>query len=94
MQTFVQLPVGREAVQEVHLVETSDSMRTLQKEKLEPLVSRTRRRIEWYDSLDDVPVAHDKFTVIVAHEFFDALPFHLLQVRIIYNIPCLLLLIL
>lgn len=60
---------------DVHLVETSPYMRTLQKEKLaayEPSI-----RIHWHDRIQDIPVeAEDTFTAIAAHEFFDALPIH------------------
>ena len=38
-------------------------------------------RIHWHDSIDDVPAANSIYTMLVAHEFFDALPFHLIEVR-------------
>lgn len=79
-QTLSQFAASKEAVQEVLLVETSESMKALQKEKLGPLAAQTGRSLQWFDSLDDIPADSDKFTMIVAHEFFDALPFHLLQV--------------
>lgn len=79
-QTLSQFAASKEAVQEVLLVETSESMKALQKEKLGPLAAQTGRSLQWFDSLDDIPAESDKFTMIVAHEFFDALPFHLLQV--------------
>ncbi|KAH9003606.1 putative S-adenosyl-L-methionine-dependent methyltransferase MidA, partial [Lactarius deliciosus] len=36
-------------------------------------------RIHWHDSIDDVPAANGIYTMLVAHEFFDALPFHLIE---------------
>lgn len=59
---------------DVHLVETSPYMRTLQKEKLSTYDSSLR--IHWHDRIQDIPVSEDTYTMIVAHEFFDALPIH------------------
>ncbi|KAH9046947.1 S-adenosyl-L-methionine-dependent methyltransferase [Lactarius deliciosus] len=36
-------------------------------------------RIHWHDLIDDVPAANGIYTMLVAHEFFDALPFHLIE---------------
>ncbi|KAH9044050.1 putative S-adenosyl-L-methionine-dependent methyltransferase-domain-containing protein [Lactarius deliciosus] len=36
-------------------------------------------RIHWHDSIDDIPAANGIYTMLVAHEFFDALPFHLIE---------------
>jgi NADH dehydrogenase [ubiquinone] 1 alpha subcomplex assembly factor 7 len=61
-------------------------MKALQKEKIESFITRSGGELRWYDSLDDVPIDNDKFTIVVAHEFFDALPFHLLQVCLFASI--------
>lgn len=37
-------------------------------------------KLEWYDSVENIPRNEDVFTILVAHEFFDALPFHLIRV--------------
>ena len=77
-QLLSKLPVPPEI--SVHLVETSQPMRKLQKSKL----SAIKHDVQWYDSIDDVPQDVDgkTFTMVLAHEFFDALPIDIYQVRI------------
>ncbi|WP_448188965.1 class I SAM-dependent methyltransferase [Azospirillum sp. sgz301742] len=60
----------RAAVQ-VHLVETSPALRERQRATLAPLT-----RPVWHDRLDDVP---DGPSLIIANEFFDALPIRQVQ---------------
>lgn len=69
-------------VSEVHLVETSPSMKSLQAENVRPSAESQGYTVAWKDSLDDVPEEKSKFTMVLAHEFFDALPFHLIQVSL------------
>ena len=61
------LPAFHEAIS-VHLVETSPVLRDRQREKLAEAAY-----VEWYDSIDDVPEGP---AIILANEFFDALPIH------------------
>ena len=61
----------------VHLVETSPAMRTLQQAKLE----RFNIEIHWHNSINEVTFSSSEYTMLVAHEFFDALPINILQVR-------------
>ncbi|KAL1739332.1 S-adenosyl-L-methionine-dependent methyltransferase, partial [Schizophyllum fasciatum] len=74
-QLLSKLPVPPEI--SVHLVETSQPMRKLQKAKL----SGFKYDIQWYDAVDDVPKQDDgkTFTMVLAHEFFDALPIDIYQ---------------
>lgn len=37
-------------------------------------------RLEWFPLADSVPILHDTWTMVVAHEFFDALPTHIFEV--------------
>lgn len=60
----------------VELVEVSPVMRRLQEAAL---ADSGCRRIRWRDRLDDV--AAERFSLYVAHEFFDALPVHKLVRR-------------
>lgn len=63
-------------------METSPPMRAAQKTKLGPIVQKNGCGLNWHDSIDGLRPDADKFTLLLAHEFFDALPFHLLQVRV------------
>jgi NADH dehydrogenase [ubiquinone] 1 alpha subcomplex assembly factor 7 len=81
LQTLSQLPHSRASVKHVHLVESSPALRAVQQNKLRQWDGRNGLKLHWYDSIDDVPAAHGIYTMLVAHEFFDALPFHLIEVR-------------
>ncbi|KAG5650323.1 hypothetical protein H0H81_012620 [Sphagnurus paluster] len=65
-------------LKEIHLVETSKALREIQIEKLAPFRGQTGCAVEWHDDLDYIP-SSPAFTMVVAHEFFDALPFYLIQ---------------
>ena len=76
-------------------MEVSPKMRSLQYEKLtgnsqakiessvklsvKGTVAQSKHSVpvSWYDQLPDVP---DAFSIYIAHEFFDALPIHKIQV--------------
>ncbi|KAI0701907.1 S-adenosyl-L-methionine-dependent methyltransferase [Cerioporus squamosus] len=79
LRVFSQFPAARSVVEEIHLVETSPAMRSAQEAKLGPLAQSNGWNLTWRDAIDDIPHDASKFTLVVAHEFFDALPFHLLQ---------------
>ncbi|PWC74773.1 SAM-dependent methyltransferase [Azospirillum sp. TSH64] len=57
----------------VHLVETSPSLRERQRQTLHPVLGDA---VYWHDRLEDVP---DGPTVLIANEFFDALPIRQVQ---------------
>ena len=61
----------------VHLVETSPAMRAMQQEKLE----RSNIEVHWHNSIYEITFSPSEYTMLVAHEFFDALPIHILKVR-------------
>ncbi|KAJ3504155.1 hypothetical protein NLJ89_g8088 [Agrocybe chaxingu] len=61
----------------VHLVETSPAMRALQDAKL-TCDSRPNVLLHWHDSISEIPTTSE-YTMLVAHEFFDALPIHVIQ---------------
>ena len=68
-------------------MESSPSLRAVQQKKLEPWDGEKGLKIYWHDSIDDVPAANGIYTMLVAHEFFDALPFHLIEVRNFNSLP-------
>ncbi|KAJ7062914.1 S-adenosyl-L-methionine-dependent methyltransferase [Mycena amicta] len=70
---------GTRKLKTVHLVETSQTLRTLQASRLEPSAAQHGFTIEWNDSVEQIQPREDMFTMVVAHEFFDALPFHLIE---------------
>ena len=80
-QTLSQLPHSRSSVKHVHLVESSLALRAVQEKKLETWRGKNGLELHWHDSIEDVPTADGVYTMLVAHEFFDALPFHLIEVR-------------
>lgn len=63
----------------VHLVETSSSMRSLQEAKLCSSSRQAKFDIHWHHSVSDIPPSVFEYTMFFAHEFFDALPIHTLQ---------------
>ncbi|KAI0671441.1 DUF185-domain-containing protein [Trametes maxima] len=79
LRTLAQFPSARAATTEIHLVETSLTMRTAQEKKLSSLAQAHGWKLHWDDSIDDIQSDTSKYTLVLAHEFFDALPFHLLQ---------------
>ena len=91
LRAWSQFPGMKSALKELRLVETSPSMRNLQGETLKKTLEDCKKRgmnmdagsVEWHDSLDDVrnaSRADGVFTMLVAHEFFDALPVDIIQV--------------
>ena len=57
---------------DIHLVEISPRLRELQQEKLAP----TGLAIHWHGRIEDLP---DGPAIVIANEFFDALPIHQFQ---------------
>jgi len=79
LRVLSQFSAAREAIEAVHLVETSPNMRQRQDEKLSPLASKHEWDVQWHTSIEEIPHDPSRFTLLVAHEFFDALPFNLIQ---------------
>ena len=63
----------------VHLVESSPHLREVQKQKLEE-AGFGAVDTQWWGNVSEVPKSEDEFTVVVAHEFFDAMPIHIFEV--------------
>ncbi|KAG6837390.1 hypothetical protein H0H93_010549 [Arthromyces matolae] len=65
-------------LKEINLVEASPAMRSIQEDKLRVFADSTGCELIWHDTLSSIKPSND-FTMIVAHEFFDALPFYSIQ---------------
>ncbi|TFK46075.1 DUF185-domain-containing protein [Heliocybe sulcata] len=79
LRTFSRFSSCAQSIQSVHLIETSKPLCSLQENRLKPVAERLGADIHWHEGLDLMPAQNDAFTMVVAHEFFDALPFHVLQ---------------
>jgi NADH dehydrogenase [ubiquinone] 1 alpha subcomplex assembly factor 7 len=55
-------------------------MRAMQKEKLR-YPNKGRLELIWHDSVYDLPRNSGVYNMLIAHEFFDALPVHVVQVK-------------
>lgn len=78
-QVLKQLPVTSGKLKSVHLVENSATMRALQESKLRKASLEGDFEIIWHDAIEEIE-PEDVFTMLVAHEFFDALPVNVIEV--------------
>ena len=86
-KVFSQFAAARSAIRDIHLVETSSAMKDAQRETLEPFVQNMSVRLHWHDTLSELHPNENTYTMVLAHEFFDALPFHRLLVIICTTFP-------
>jgi SAM-dependent MidA family methyltransferase len=70
----------RAEIKQVHLVETSAPMRSVQEDALSASAQKLGCALTWHDSLESVPHDPTLYTMFIAHEFFDALPIHIVEV--------------
>lgn len=61
-------------------METSHPLRSVQEQALKPFAEKFGWSIQWHDNLDAIVPTDKQYTMVLAHEFFDALPFHLIEV--------------
>lgn len=79
LRTFESIKSCNPKIKEIHLVENSPFMRKIQEEKLSKELSDGNTRLYWYDRIEEIQESSDHWTMIIAHEFFDALPIHVFQ---------------
>ncbi|SRR6266550_5040874 len=75
-----QLTSRESPLKHLHLIESSRAMRSLQEQKLQSSVQKLGCAVSWHDTLEELQPSPDMFTMLIAHEFFDALPIHIIQV--------------
>jgi len=83
LRTWFQFPECRSAIKAIHLVETSPHLKKTQLDKIRaPLITtaETHDLLHWHNALEDIPAPNPSaFTMVIAHEFFDALPVHIME---------------
>lgn len=79
LRVLKQLPAARGKLKSVHLVESSATMRALQESKLGKASQEGNFKIMWHDAIEEIEHEEDVFTMLVAHEFFDALPVNVIE---------------
>ncbi|KAJ6610722.1 S-adenosyl-L-methionine-dependent methyltransferase [Mycena sp. CBHHK59/15] len=70
---------ARNKLKSVHLVETSPTMRALQRKILSSPAEKYGCTLEWHDSIEQISPNSEEYTMFIAHEFFDALPIHVIE---------------
>lgn len=78
-RTFKALPSqSSPPVTSIHLVESSAALREVQRQKL-VATGFGDVQTNWWKSVDEIPSAANEFTMVIAHEFFDALPINVFE---------------
>ncbi|PWN47109.1 Protoporphyrinogen oxidase [Violaceomyces palustris] len=94
VRTFASFPRMLDTIESIQLVETSDGLMKLQLEALRSTLDKAGKslvgsdkevlekdeiKVEWFPAVDNVPIEPEVWTMLTAHEFFDALPTHIFE---------------
>lgn len=94
LRTFSRFDAFFQTIKEIHLVETSPGLMALQHDAIHDSLAKIGKkivgadkdilendeiRVEWFPLIDGVPIQTDTWSMVVAHEFFDALPTHIFE---------------
>jgi len=78
IRTFKSIKAFKDVDFSIYLIENSPFMRQLQDQKLCSF-DGLKGKTYWFDRIDQVGKVDDQWTMVIAHEFFDALPVHIFQ---------------
>lgn len=96
-QTFSRFKGFFQNLKTIHLVESSPGLMSVQHDALDEVLSSAGKklvsadkenleedeiRIEWFPQAMSVPIENDVWSMVVAHEFFDALPSFIFEVSV------------
>jgi SAM-dependent MidA family methyltransferase len=94
LRTFSRFDAFFQTIKEIHLVETSPGLMAMQHDAIRDALAKAGKkivgadqeilqfdeiRVEWFPLIDGVPIKDDTWSMVVAHEFFDALPTHIFE---------------
>lgn len=93
LRTFATFKPFMATLKRIQLVETSDGLMELQLSAIREALAVAGKKVvsvdeeagedgvvvEWFPGVDMVPVVPEEFTILTAHEFFDALPTHIFE---------------
>ncbi|KAA1095671.1 hypothetical protein PGTUg99_021603 [Puccinia graminis f. sp. tritici] len=79
IRTFKSIKAFDDVDFSIHFIENSPFMRALQDQKLSTFDRLKKENVSWFDRIDQVGKENDQWTMVIAHEFFDALPVHIFQ---------------
>lgn len=94
IRTFSRFNSFFHTLKEIHLVETSPGMMEMQHDAIDEALKGAGKklvaadktdlqedevRVEWFPLIDSVPIQSDTWSMVIAHEFFDALPTHIFE---------------
>ncbi|SPO28934.1 related to HEM14 - Protoporphyrinogen oxidase involved in heme biosynthetic pathway [Ustilago trichophora] len=93
LRTFSSFKPFLSTLKRIQLVETSEGLMELQLSAIKEALSAVGKKVvsadeesgpdgivvEWFPSIDLIPIVEDEFTILTAHEFFDALPTHIFE---------------
>lgn len=48
-------------------------------------LANSNATLHWHNSIKEIPTSASEYTMLIAHEFFDALPVHIFQVRDLHS---------
>ncbi|EJU04917.1 DUF185-domain-containing protein [Dacryopinax primogenitus] len=79
LRTMLSIEGMADCLATIHMVENSRVMREMQKGVLQASAAAQNVQLEWHHDLEEIDPDRNVYTMLVAHEFFDAMPIHMLE---------------